>query len=140
MFSTRRGSSCRAHYGFELVKELATASLCVGDLTGTKPNVMWEMGYAMARTSQRSSRPRTLAIFRSTSGICRAWNTTVSISAPRWRPLGAHGHRHTVFSMRAGNAATESDNLVGELLHQVGELKLMEQRLLSSGATASRVR
>lgn len=31
-----------------LLEELQTASLCVADLSNTKPNVMWEVGYAMA--------------------------------------------------------------------------------------------
>src|SRR5262249_55045769 len=31
-----------------LVEEIHSASLCVADLTGGKPNVMWEVGYAMA--------------------------------------------------------------------------------------------
>ena len=31
-----------------LVAELRAASFCVADLTGLKPNVMWELGYAMA--------------------------------------------------------------------------------------------
>jgi nucleoside 2-deoxyribosyltransferase len=31
-----------------LVQELQSASLCIADLTGGKPNVMWEVGYAMA--------------------------------------------------------------------------------------------
>ena len=31
-----------------LVRELADAVVCVADVTGTNPNVMWEVGYAMA--------------------------------------------------------------------------------------------
>lgn len=31
-----------------LLAELRSATLCVADLTGTKPNVMWEVGFAMA--------------------------------------------------------------------------------------------
>src|SRR5256885_7344918 len=31
-----------------LLQELRTASLCIADLTGNRPNVMWEVGYAMA--------------------------------------------------------------------------------------------
>jgi hypothetical protein len=31
-----------------LLQELQSASLCIADLTGEKPNVMWEVGYAMA--------------------------------------------------------------------------------------------
>jgi nucleoside 2-deoxyribosyltransferase len=31
-----------------LLNELQAASLCVADLTETRPNVMWELGYAMA--------------------------------------------------------------------------------------------
>ena len=31
-----------------LLKELKEASLCVADVTGNKPNVMWEVGFAMA--------------------------------------------------------------------------------------------
>lgn len=31
-----------------LLSELRSATICVADLTGLKPNVMWEIGYAMA--------------------------------------------------------------------------------------------
>ncbi len=31
-----------------LLTELRTASICIADLTGNKPNVMWEVGFAMA--------------------------------------------------------------------------------------------
>lgn len=31
-----------------LLLELRTASFCIADLTGNRPNVMWELGYAMA--------------------------------------------------------------------------------------------
>jgi nucleoside 2-deoxyribosyltransferase len=31
-----------------LVQEIESASLCIADLTGSKPNIMWEVGYAMA--------------------------------------------------------------------------------------------
>lgn len=31
-----------------LVSELRAATICIADLTGLKPNVMWEVGYAMA--------------------------------------------------------------------------------------------
>jgi len=31
-----------------LLSELRAATLCVADLTGNKPNVMWELGFAMA--------------------------------------------------------------------------------------------
>lgn len=31
-----------------LLGELRSATICVADLTGTKPNVMWELGFAMA--------------------------------------------------------------------------------------------
>jgi hypothetical protein len=33
-----------------LVSELKVASFCVADLTGLRPNVMWELGYVMALT------------------------------------------------------------------------------------------
>jgi hypothetical protein len=31
-----------------LLREISSATFCVADLTGNKPNVMWEVGYAMA--------------------------------------------------------------------------------------------
>src|SRR6476469_6130066 len=31
-----------------LLQELEAADLCIADITGCKPNVMWELGYAMA--------------------------------------------------------------------------------------------
>lgn len=32
----------------DLVKEIESASVCIADLTGNRPNVLWEVGYAMA--------------------------------------------------------------------------------------------
>jgi hypothetical protein len=32
----------------DLLRELQESAICVADLTGSKPNVMWEVGYAMA--------------------------------------------------------------------------------------------
>src|SRR5258708_3446356 len=31
-----------------LIREIESASVCIADLTGTRPNIMWEVGYAMA--------------------------------------------------------------------------------------------
>ena len=31
-----------------LLSELRRAAICIADLTGCRPNVMWEVGYAMA--------------------------------------------------------------------------------------------
>src|SRR5262245_57270157 len=31
-----------------LFREIHACEMCVADVTGTKPNVMWELGYAMA--------------------------------------------------------------------------------------------
>lgn len=33
-----------------LLAELRAATLCLADVTGSKPNVMWELGFAMALT------------------------------------------------------------------------------------------
>lgn len=33
----------------DLVSEIEKATLCIADITGNNPNVMWEVGYAMAR-------------------------------------------------------------------------------------------
>ncbi len=34
--------------GDDLISELQTATVCIGDLTGNRPNVLWEVGYATA--------------------------------------------------------------------------------------------
>jgi nucleoside 2-deoxyribosyltransferase len=32
----------------DLVRELSEATVCIADITGCNPNVMWEVGYALA--------------------------------------------------------------------------------------------
>ena len=104
-----------------LVQELRTASLCIADLTGNRPNVLWETGFAMALgcpciliTQNRSDIPldirdmQTLQYLRS------------SIGKTLRKPLekSVADTLSTASSYRPSNDSA----LAGELLTQVADL------------------
>lgn len=111
-----------------LLTELQAASICVADLTGNKPNVMWEVGYAMALdkpiiivTQSLQELPFDLKDMQSLEYDRNYLNETLNrplrrmiidtVSADHsFRPSHAHG-------------LNASDDLVVELREQVNELK-----------------
>jgi len=66
-----------------LFRELQAADLCVADLTGYKPNVMWEVGYAMALEKPVIIVTQRLAELPFICKTCKASSTTAVISAHR---------------------------------------------------------
>jgi hypothetical protein len=110
-----------------LLAELRTASICVADLTGCKPNVMWEIGFAMALgkpvilvTQQRSELPFDLHDMQSLE-----YDRT-HLSGSLTRPL----QRMVVDTVAAGHTSRDSpatanphDEVISELRSQVSELK-----------------
>jgi hypothetical protein len=112
-----------------LLQELQSASFCIADLTGVRPNVMWEVGYVMALkkptiivTQDEKELPFDL---RDMETVCYDRNhlsqtlghplrrvviDTVSALSSAGRPGGDTGPAH-------------QGELVGELLEQIRELK-----------------
>src|SRR5579859_2708868 len=58
-----------------LLKELQSASFCVADLTGNRPNVMWEVGYAMALCKPIIIVTQKIEELPFIYKTCRVWNT-----------------------------------------------------------------
>jgi nucleoside 2-deoxyribosyltransferase len=116
-----------------LLRELTTARMCVADLTGARPNVMWEVGYAMAlgtptiiAVQSMSDLPFDLKDMQTLLYDRKRLRQTLTV------PLGAmvqdtlRASRAPVGTHRDGRSTSlQQDELVGTLLAEVQELKLM---------------
>jgi nucleoside 2-deoxyribosyltransferase len=113
-----------------LLNELRMATFCVADLTGCKPNVMWEVGFAMAL-----SRPIIL-VTQSLQELPFDIKDMQSIEYHRDHlssTLGASLHRMVVDTMaeitqNGFGKESEKENspeIVGKLLEEVKQLKEM---------------
>jgi hypothetical protein len=114
-----------------LLQELKSASLCIADLTGSKPNVMWEVGYAMAL-----GKP-TILITQGEGDIpfdIRDMETLRYERSHLSETLGKPLKRVTIDTVSSLLAASEKNSpsastgpneLVGQLLEQVSELRSM---------------
>ena len=125
-----------------LLRELKASSICVADLTGTKPNVMWEVGFAMALekpiiiiTQQAEELPFDI----------KDMQHLVYDRSHLSETLGRHLKQMVIDTMQAevqksgsGNGSEiNSANLVGELLNQVNDLKSMVSNAVSALNLAS---
>lgn len=121
-----------------LLQELQAATLCVADLSGSKPNVMWETGYVMALgkptiivTQDIGELP-----FDVHDMFCVRYDRN-HLSETLGRPL-----KRAVLDTITANAvsrtqssnssATEHETLVGELLEQIRDLKAMMSQAVKS--------
>lgn len=116
-----------------LLQELRTASLCVADLTGNRPNVMWEVGFAMALGCP------TIIVTQSLKDLPFDIRDMQSLEYDRNRlsaTLAQPLQRAVVDTVSAQSdrkAATQPNNdLVGELLLQVADLKSMVAQAVRS--------
>jgi nucleoside 2-deoxyribosyltransferase len=114
-----------------LLQEIQSASLCITDLTGSKPNVMWEVGYAMALgkptiiiTQEKGELPFDI----------RDMETVQYDRSHLSKTLGQPLKRATIDTMSSLLSASKANSnsapavqheLVGELLEQVRELSSM---------------
>ena len=115
-----------------LLRELRTASLCIADLTGNRPNVMWEVGFAMALecptiivTQALTELPFDIRDMQSLE-----YNRN-RLSATLAQPL----HRMVVDTLSVEDRhqqVTGEKALVGELLAQVADLKSMVAQAVRS--------
>ena len=111
-----------------LLAQLQSASFCVADLTGSKPNVMWEVGYAMALskptivvTQNLKELPFDLKDMQSLEYSRSHLSTT--LRSPLRRIVidtVEHGGTRGVATTRNNDA---SDEVIAELRGQVAELK-----------------
>jgi hypothetical protein len=121
-----------------LLQELQSAAVCVADLTGSRPNVMWEVGYAMAL-----GKP-TLIVTQDKSDlhfdihdmltiIYRRNHLNETLGRPLKRAILDTFNSQVISrptNSRSENA--EGDTLVGELLEQIRELKTMMSQAVKS--------
>ena len=111
-----------------LLGELRSASICVADLTDTKPNVMWELGFAMALgkpavivTQNLQSLPFDIKDMQSIEYDRNRLNAT--LQAPLRQSM-----LDTLGAMAAGTGPSKDDQrdvALGALLTEVSELKGM---------------
>jgi hypothetical protein len=129
-----------------LLNELNAADLCIADLTGCSPNVMWEVGYAMAL------RTPIVIITQSAADLPFDLKDMQSIRYDRGR-LGttlAGPLKRTVIDtlqlqQRIGDlkqpvaqSSQDSSKLIGELLTQVNDLKAIVSEAVNSWSQHSR--
>jgi nucleoside 2-deoxyribosyltransferase len=121
-----------------LLQEIHAASLCIADLTGGKPNVMWEVGYAMALgkptiiiTQEKGELPFDIRVMETV----RYDRNHLSES------LGEPLRRSTIDTMALQLSASKTENnsesaiqseLVGELLTQIRDLKNIVQQAVAT--------
>ena len=116
-----------------LLKELRTASLCVADLTGHRPNVMWEVGFAMALECP------TIIVTQALSELPFDLRDMQSLQYDRSRLRGTLTEplkRIVVDTLSTENVrsatVTGDQELVGQLLTQVAELKTIVAQAVRS--------
>ena len=108
-----------------LLKEISSASFCVADLTGNKPNVMWELGYAMAL-----GRPAVI-VTQHLAELPFDIRDMQSLEYDRNRlssTLGAPLRKIVIDTISVHRAEGKTDKeqlLIGQLLSEVAELKGM---------------
>jgi nucleoside 2-deoxyribosyltransferase len=119
-----------------LLKELQASAICVADLTGNKPNVMWEVGYAMALskpllivTQEMASLPFDLKDMQSLQYDRNHLSTTLG------KPL-RQALTDTISDIQLNDTTkfthAENSPLQQDLVHQVIELKEMIGQLVKA--------
>ena len=108
-----------------LLKELKSASICIADLTGCRPNVMWELGYAMAWgypvilvTQTLADLPFDLKDLQSIEYDRSRLSATLSVPLRRMVI-------DTISDLPSRPTHDGQQRLIGDLLHQVTELQSM---------------
>ena len=108
-----------------LLVELRAASFCIADLTGSKPNVMWEVGYAMAMAKP------TVIITQSLQDLPFDLKDMQTLQYDRNHLAGSLSkplHQMVVDTLATGGSEAQTpvaarDEVISELRGQVTELK-----------------
>lgn len=129
-----------------LISELRDATVCVADLTGARPNVMWELGYAMALNKPAlliTQDPSDLA-FDVKDMQCIVYERnrlTASLSVPLQRSLVDtvnHLPPPEVSPPLVAPVPTSAE-IVAPLMSQIGELRGMIKDLVHLWVPAGKV-
>ena len=113
-----------------LVAELKSARLCIADLTGSRPNVMWEVGYAMALGCP------TILLTQNIEDIPFDLGDMQSLKYDRDRLSGTIGSElgkivNDTILMEKKLSSEESQNeLVGTLINEISEMKKLVSQLV----------
>jgi nucleoside 2-deoxyribosyltransferase len=111
-----------------LMDALDTASLCIADLSGLRPNVMWEVGYAMALgkhpiliTQDKDALPFDISDMQSIRYDRGHLNQTLA------KPLAkcVIDTASAISKAKPASGSIESESLVGGLLEEIRGLKDM---------------
>jgi hypothetical protein len=112
-----------------LINELRSATICIADLTGGKPNVMWEVGYAMALgkptiiiTQETGELPFDIRVMETIHYDRNRMSDTLA------RPLERSIIDTLSLSQSAESAPSKGESqaliqMVGELLEQIRDLR-----------------
>jgi nucleoside 2-deoxyribosyltransferase len=125
-----------------LLKELESSSICVAELTGNKPNVMWEVGYAMALSkplliiTQETSLPFDIKDMQSLQYDRNHLSSTLG-KALKQSLIDTVAHHNLNQTISSKN--TDVDRQNQDLLNQVHELKEMISQLVRVWAPNSSV-
>src|SRR5260370_7041225 len=123
-----------------LLKELQSASFCVADLTGNRPNVMWEVGYAMALckpiiivTQKLEELPFDIRDMQSLQYDRN--HLSSSLAEPLHRMVIDTISAQSSYAQRADN----QNEFVGKLLLEMNDLKNMVAQAVHSWGSNERV-
>src|SRR5260370_10328130 len=123
-----------------LLKELQSASFCVADLTGNRPNVMWEVGYAMALckpiiivTQKLEELPFDIRDMQSLQYDRN--HLSSSLAEPLHRMVIDTISAQSSYAQRADN----QNEFVGKLLLEMNDLKNMVAQAVHSCGSNERV-
>jgi hypothetical protein len=112
-----------------LLQEIQAATICVADVTGNIPNVMWEVGYAMALgkpiiliTQRISELPFDIKDMQSLSYDRSQLRRTLGIPLQK---IVLDTVQLSPASLPTKNNSQESNELVGTLMVEIKELKSM---------------
>lgn len=121
-----------------LLQELQAAALCVADLSGSKPNVMWEVGYVMALgkptiivTQDKEELPFDVRDMLSLQYDRNHLSETLGRPLKR-AVLDTFSVEAAARSRKVGSQETEHKTLIGELLEQIRDLKSMMSQAVKS--------
>src|ERR1700730_286781 len=125
-----------------LLGQIQAATICVADLTGTKPNVMWEVGYAMALgkptlvVTQEMPLPFDIDDMQALKYSRNHLNATLADPLRRM-VLDTVQHHRLEEALIPVTQNAQKDELVGSLLEEVLKLKTMISKLVKGWSPGS---
>lgn len=127
-----------------LLQEIQSATFCIADVTGNIPNVMWEVGFAMALnkpiiliTQTISNLPFDIKDLQTLEYDRNHITHTLEESLKKAILDTISALDRGIYSTGSGKAQEEKDSLIGGLLSEVQELKKMVSAVVKTQETQS---